>query len=107
MKPASTAALEAPMAASSLSANCSIRVKFSFEPRPLPPETIRSAVVSSGRSDSDSWSEINSELDPGIEDEIVSTEAEPPSPECSKAVALTVITMVSSEVSTVAITFPA
>ena len=33
--------------------------------------------------------------------------AEPPSPECSKAVALTVIIMVSSEVSTVAITFPA
>ena len=62
MKPASTAALEAPTAASSLSASCSIRAKFSLEPRPLPPDTIRSAVVSSGRSDSDSCKEINSEF---------------------------------------------
>jgi len=49
--PESTAALEAPTAALSLSASVSMIAKLSSDPTPRPPETTISADVNSGLSD--------------------------------------------------------
>lgn len=60
--PESTAALEAPTAASpKAAARLSMRAKFYFDLRPLPPETTILAVVKSGLLESDFSSLTNSD----------------------------------------------
>src|SRR5210317_1727939 len=106
--PASTAALLAPIAAPSLSANFSRTLKFSLDPRPLPPETTISAAVNSGLSDLESSELIyfdNSELVAGSNGRISLSSLF--NSAFSKAVVLTVITLQLSLLLYVAIALPA
>ena len=107
-KPESTAALEAPMAAPSLSAIPSSNLKFSPFCIPRPPEITISAEVNSGLSDLANSSLTKLEM-PRLESSSkISLVADPPwSSQSSNPVALTVITFIASELLTVAIQFPA
>ena len=74
---------------------------------PRPPEMTILAAVSSGRSDLESSSEMNSDLNGPDAAPISSISAEPPSPTFSKVVGRTVMTFLASEDFTVIIALPA
>ena len=106
--PASTAALEAPIAAFNLSAISLINLKLSALCNPLPPDITILAVLSSGLSDLDSSRSINSVLFSDESKFIASTTPEPPSLAItSNEVGRIVITFLLSFYLTVASAFPA
>ena len=70
-------------------------LKFSFEPRPRPPEITILALVSSGRSDLDRASLANFEVPGSAAAAIFSIAALPPSAAAAKAVVRTVMTFLA------------
>ena len=96
-KPESTAALDAPIAAPSLSAIPFKRLKLSPFCIPLPPEITTSAAVNSGLSDSAISSLTNKETPASVLFSTLEISALPPEDEhASKPVVLTVITFTGS-----------
>ncbi len=82
-------------------------MKLSADPRARPPETMRLAPVSSGRSDFVSSSPTNADLNGPAGAAIVSTLAEPPSSAAGKVVVRTVTTFLGSVERTVVMALPA
>ena len=108
MYPASTAALDAPIAAFNLSAISVINLKFSPFCIPLPPETTTLAVPSSGLSDLTSSLLINFDKVNSSVGSIFSIAADPPDvSQGSKDVGLIVTHFLVSLLFTVANAFPA
>ena len=106
--PESTAALEAPIAAPSLSAIPLRRLKLSPFCIPLPPEITTSAAVNSGLSDSAISSLTKEETPAFVSFSIEFTDALPPlDSQASNPVVLTVIALIESVLCTVAMQLPA